>query len=119
MSKLPVELLLALRYLRPNRTFVSVITLIIGVMLGVAGLLLVISVMSGFDRQMRDKVLGFNAHFCVELQGEQMSDYRRVMSVVTSNKNVQRAAPYVLGQVLAVVKVKWWMSSVGASPVDE
>ena len=88
-------------------------------MLGVAGLLLVISVMSGFDRQMRDKVLGFNAHLRVELQGEQMSDYRRVMSVVTSNKNVQHAAPYVLGQVLALVKVKWWMSSVGASPVDE
>ena len=119
MSKLPVELFLALRYLRPKRTFVSVITLIIGVMLGVAGLLLVISVMSGFDRQMRDKVLGFKAHLRVELQREQMSDYRRVMSVVTSNKNVQRAAPYVLGQVLALVKVKWWMSSVGASPVDE
>ena len=119
MSKLPVELFLALRYLRPKRTFVSVITLIIGVMLGVAGLLLVISVMSGFDRQMRDKVLGFNAHLRVELQGGQISDYRRVMSVVTSNKNVHRAAPYVLGQVLAVAKVKWWMSSVGASPVDE
>jgi len=121
MSKLPVELFLALRYLRPKRTFVSVITLIsiIGVMLGVAGLIIVISVMSGVDRQMRDKVLGFNAHLRVELQGGQISDYRRVMSVVTSNKNVHRAAPYVLGQVLAVAKVKWWMSSVGASPVDE
>ena len=121
MSKLPVELFLALRYLRPKRTFVSVITLIsiIGVMLGVAGLIIVISVMSGVDRQMRDKVLGFNAHLRVELQGGQISDYRRVMSVVTSNKNVHRAAPYVLGQVLALVKVKWWMSSVGASPVDE
>ena len=51
MSKLPFELLLALRYLRPKRTFVSFITLIsiVGVALGVAVLIIVISVMSGFD----------------------------------------------------------------------
>ena len=51
MSKLPFELLLALRYLRPKRSFVSIITLIsiLGVMLGVAVLIIVISVMSGFD----------------------------------------------------------------------
>jgi hypothetical protein len=62
MSRLPFELLLALRYLRPKRTFVSVITLIsvLGVTLGVAVLIIVISVMSGFDRQLRDKILGFN-----------------------------------------------------------
>ena len=62
MSGLPFELLLALRYLRPKRTFVSVITLIsvLGVTLGVAVLIIVISVMSGFDRQLRDKILGFN-----------------------------------------------------------
>ena len=48
MSRLPFELFLALRYLRPKRTFVSVITLIsmIGVMLGVAVLIIVISVMT-------------------------------------------------------------------------
>ena len=103
MSKLPFELFLALRYLRPKRTFVSVITLIsiLGVMLGVAVLIVVISVMSGFDRQMRDKVLGFNAHLRVDLQGPaQMRDYRRVMSVVASNSSVKGVAPYVLGQVL-------------------
>ena len=57
MSRLPFELLLALRYLRPKRTFVSVITLIsvLGVTLGVAVLIIVISVMSGFDAQLRDK----------------------------------------------------------------
>ena len=64
MSRLPFELLLALRYLRPKRTFVSVITLIsvLGVTLGVAVLIIVISVMSGFDKQLRDKILGFNTH---------------------------------------------------------
>ena len=55
MSKLPFELLLALRYLRPKRTFVSIITLIsvLGVALGVAVLIIVISVMSGFDHDLR------------------------------------------------------------------
>ena len=57
MSKLPFELLLALRYLRPKRTFVSIITLIsmLGVTLGVMVLIVVISVMSGFDRDLRDR----------------------------------------------------------------
>ena len=67
MSRLPFELFLALRYLRPKRTFVSVITLIsiLGVALGVAVLIIVISVMSGFDHELRDKILGFNAHLTV------------------------------------------------------
>src|SRR5438128_205656 len=101
MSKLPFELLLALRYLRPRRTFVSVITLIsiLGVMLGVTVLIIVISVMSGFDRQMRDKILGFNAHLRV-VRATPMSNYRQVMSVIASNRNVRGVAPYVLGQVL-------------------
>jgi len=101
MSKLPFELLLALRYLRPKRTFVSVITFIsiLGVMLGVAVLIVVISVMSGFDRQMRDKILGFNAHLRVD-RGMPMTDYRQVMSVIASNRNVRGVAPYILGQVL-------------------
>ncbi len=101
MSKLPFELFLALRYLRPKRTFVSIITLIsiIGVMLGVAVLIIVISVMSGFDRQMRDKILGFNAHVRI-VRAVPMTDYRQVMSVIASNRNVKGVAPYVIGQVL-------------------
>jgi lipoprotein-releasing system permease protein len=102
MSGLPFELLLALRYLRPKRTFVSVITLIsvAGVALGVAVLIVVISVMSGFDKQLRDTILGFNAHLKVYVPHQQMSDYRRAMSIVASNKNVKGVAPYVLSQVL-------------------
>src|ERR1700753_3968215 len=67
MSRLPFEILLALRYLRPKRTFVSIITLIsvLGVTLGVAVLIIVISVMSGFDRDLQDKVFGSNAHLTV------------------------------------------------------
>jgi lipoprotein-releasing system permease protein len=107
MSKLPSELLLALRYLRPKRTFVSIITLIsvLGVALGVAVLIIVISVMSGFDHDLREKILGFNAHLkinALDKSGttEMMGNYADVMRLVSSNKNVRGVAPFVLGQVL-------------------
>src|SRR5262247_3766255 len=102
MSRLPFELLLALRYLRPKRTFVSVITLIsvVGVSLGVAVLIIVISVMSGFDQQLRDKILGFNTHLKIFKVNATMKDYDRVARLVASNRNVKAVAPLVLGKVL-------------------
>ena len=102
MSKLPFELLLALRYLRPKRTFVSIITLIsiVGVMLGVAVLIIVISVMSGFDHELREKVLGFNSHLKVLKPGETMTDYALLADAVASNKNVRGVAPFVVAQVM-------------------
>ena len=102
MSGLPFELLLALRYLRPKRTFVSIITLIsiVGVALGVAVLIIVISVMSGFDHDLRSKILGFNAHLRIASRGETMENYDAVMDLVAANKNVVGVAPYVLGPVL-------------------
>jgi len=101
MSRLPFELLLALRYLRPRRTFVSVITLIsvLGVALGVAVLIIVISVMSGFDQKMRETIFGFNAHLKVLQRGQTMTNYPAVMSAVASNQNVKGVAPFVMGQV--------------------
>ena len=102
MSRLPFELLLALRYLRPKRTFVSIITLIsiVGVALGVAVLIIVISVMSGFDRDLRAKILGFNANLRIVANSGPMENYDAVMDLVSSNKNVVGVAPYVLGPVL-------------------
>lgn len=106
MSKLPFELLLALRYLRPKRTFVSIITLIsiVGVALGVAVLMIVISVMSGFDHDLREKILGFNAHLKIYAQGKPLENYSSVMNLVASNKNVRGITPFVLGQVLVVTQ---------------
>jgi lipoprotein-releasing system permease protein len=102
MSRLPFELLLALRYLRPKRTFVSIITLIsiVGVALGVAVLIIVISVMSGFDHDLRAKILGFNAHIRVVAHNETMGDYNEAIKIVASNKNVVGVTPYVFGPVL-------------------
>ena len=102
MSRLPFELFLALRYLRPKRTFVSVITLIsiLGVALGVAVLIIVISVMSGFDHDLRDKILGFNAHLTVSKSGSTMKDYEGVANAISQNKNVRGVSPFVFGPVL-------------------
>jgi len=108
MSRLPFELLLALRYLRPKRTFVSIITLIsiLGVALGVAVLIIVISVMSGFDHDLREKILGFNAHLTV-LQMDPatqtsttMKNYQAVADKIVTNKKVRGVSPFVLGPVL-------------------
>lgn len=104
MSKLPFELLIALRYLRPKRTFVSIITVIsiLGVMLGVAVLIIVISVMSGFDNDLREKFFGFSAHLKVlpRFQGDVMQNYALVEAKVASNKAVKGVSPFVIGQVL-------------------
>src|SRR5881396_2553442 len=100
MSKLPFELFLALRYLRPKRTFVSVITLIsvIGVMLGVAVLIIVISVMTGFDRQLRDKILGCSAHLKIfRYEQEPLPDYEAVERLIQANPQVRAVAPFILG----------------------
>jgi lipoprotein-releasing system permease protein len=108
MSKLPFELMLALRYLRPKRTFVSIITLIsvVGVALGVAVLIIVISVMSGFDHDLREKILGFNAHLTVTQvdpatgASTTMKNYQAVAEIVSKNKNVRGVSPFIMGPVL-------------------
>jgi lipoprotein-releasing system permease protein len=102
VSRLPFELFLALRYLRPKRTFVSVITVIsvIGVMLGVAVLIIVISVMSGFDRQLRDKILGFNAHLRVFRTDGTVTNHVALMRAVAADPRVRGVAPFILGRVL-------------------
>ena len=107
MSKLPFELLLALRYLRPRRTFVSIITLIsiIGVALGVAVLIIVLSVMSGFDHDFREKIIGFNAHLTVtQVDAVQdsvpLKNYQAVADKIVTNKKVRGVAPFVIGPVL-------------------
>jgi lipoprotein-releasing system permease protein len=116
MSRLPFELLLALRYLRPKRTFVSVITLIsvLGVTLGVAVLIIVISVMSGFDQQLREKILGFNTHLKILPRYQTMKDYEAVARTVASNRNVKAVAPFILGPVLVETQPPNGQSQVGA-----
>jgi lipoprotein-releasing system permease protein len=95
------SLFLALRYLKPKRTFLSIITLIsiLGVTLGVMVLILVISVMTGFERELTRKVVGFDAHLMVSNSGV-MADWPEVMKQVSANKEVTAVAPFVQGPVL-------------------
>ena len=124
MSKLPFELLLALRYLRPKRTFVSIITLIsiLGVALGVAVLIIVISVMSGFDHDLREKILGFNAHlkvYALDQAGRTgtMKDYERVMNQIAANKNVRGITPFIFGPVLVETQAETNRPSLQDAPM--
>lgn len=102
VSRLPFEISLALRYLRPKRTFVSVITIIsvLGVMLGVAVLMIVIAVMSGFDREWRDRILSFNAHLKIMRPAGVIQDWETPLRIATNNPLVKGAAPFVLGQIM-------------------
>src|SRR3712207_5381360 len=99
--KLPFSLFLALRYLKPKRTFVSIITLIsvLGVTLGVTVLILVISVMTGFDRELRQKVIDFDAHILITTQ-EVMGNWRDITVAARNTEGVVATAPYVQGPVI-------------------
>ncbi|HEX3419999.1 MAG TPA: ABC transporter permease, partial [Candidatus Udaeobacter sp.] len=99
--KLPFSLFLALRYLKPKRTFLSIITLIsiIGVMLGVTVLILVIAVMTGFDRELRQKVIDFDAHILVTSE-DVLKDWRPLKAKIDKTPGVVATAPYVQGPVI-------------------
>lgn len=92
---------LALRYLKPKRTFLSIITLIsiIGVMLGVTVLILVISVMTGFDRELRQKVIDFDAHILVTSE-DVLRDWRGLKQKIDNVPGVVATAPFVQGPVI-------------------
>ena len=102
MVRLPFELGLALRYLRPKKNFVSVITLfcVLGVALGVAVLIVVIAVMSGFDLELRKKLIGFSAHLKVVTPGHPMESWQKTMGSVETQSGVKGVAPFILSQVL-------------------
>ena len=96
------SLFLALRYLKPKRTFLSTITLIsvLGVTLGITVLILVISVMTGFDHELRRKVLGFEPHVVVTSE-EPMAAWRPMLEKIKHTGGVVAVAPFVQGPVIA------------------
>ena len=99
--KLPFSFFLALRYLKPKRTFVSIITLIsmVGVTLGVTVLIVVISVMTGFDRELRQKVVDWDAHILVGSE-DVLRDWRDLTVKIRNTPGVVGTAPYVQGPVI-------------------
>ena len=99
------EWMLALRYLRPRRQkgFVSVIAVVsfLGIMLGVAALIIVMSVMNGFRKELLGKFLGVNGHIFVREYGVPLSDYDEVSARIAKLPGVKYAIPFVEGEVLA------------------
>ena len=101
---MPFELLIGLRYLKAKRrsTFISIITFIstAGVTLGVMALIVVLAVMTGFEEDLKEKILGTNAHIVVIRNGAPMEEYRAVIEKLKGFKGVQAATPFIYNQVM-------------------
>jgi lipoprotein-releasing system permease protein len=100
------ERLVARRYLRARRRegFISVIAgfSFVGIMLGVATLIIVMAVMNGFRGELLDKVLGYNGHATAySALGDPISDFDRDVQVLLEVPGVVRAMPFVEAQVMA------------------
>ena len=100
----PIPVAIGLRYLRAKRRngFISFISLasILGIALGVTVLITTLSVMSGFQREIRDRMLQMTAHATVSAAGDSMPDWPRAVSAALEDPRVQGAAPYVDIQAL-------------------
>jgi len=99
------EWLIAGRYLRARRRegFISVTAgfSFLGVMLGVAVLIIVMAVMNGFRQELLTKILGVNGHIVVQPVGSELNDYEEVAARISQVRGVRLAAPLVEGQALA------------------
>src|SRR5690348_17281288 len=92
-----------MRYLRSKkRDTISVITIIAvtGVALGVAALLSVVSITSGFQEEFRNKVLGVNAHVLVLKYGLNFDEYRDVVARARKLPEVGGAAPFIINEMM-------------------
>ena len=101
----PFEWMLARRYLGSKRkeTFVSVISIIsfIGILLGVATLIIVMAVMNGFRTELLDRILGLNGHIVLLANERVLDDYDAVSDRIDALPNIVHAFPLVEGQALA------------------
>jgi len=101
---MPFELFIGLRYLKAKRksTFISLITLIsvAGVALGVMALIIVLAVMTGFEEDLKDKILGTNAHIVVLNRTGAMNDYQDLLKKMEGIDGVVAATPFIYNQVM-------------------
>jgi lipoprotein-releasing system permease protein len=97
------EWMLAARYMRPRRRasgLVIALFSLIGIMLGVATLIIVMAVMNGFRKDLFDKILGLNGHIIVNKIGQPFDDYEDIASRIAKIQGIQQAIPIVEGQVM-------------------
>ena len=100
----PFEWMLSTRYLRARRKegFISVIAgfSFLGIMLGVATLIIVMAVMNGFRKELLDKILGLNGHIVVQPLESPLTDWKDVAERISKADGIRLAAPVVDGQGL-------------------
>jgi len=99
------EWFIGLRYLKAKRkqTFISIITVIsiAGVLVGVMALIVVLAVMSGFEKTLKEKILGTQAHLhLLKATQEGLDQYQEVTRRVEETKGVASAAPFIISQVM-------------------
>src|SRR6516225_861895 len=101
----PFEWMLSLRYLRARRQegFISVNAgfSFLGIMLGVATLIIVMAVMNGFRKELLDKILGLNGHLLIQPLEQPLTDWEAVTERISKVPGLTLAAPIVEGQALA------------------
>ena len=95
----PLEAFIGLRYVRAKRRnhFISFISLIsmLGIALGVTTLITVISVMNGFEQELRARILGAIAHATIQPADGSLGEWREVIEAVAGHPEVDGAAPYI------------------------
>src|SRR5882757_3806990 len=98
----PFEWMLSGRYLRARRKegFISVIAgfSFLGIMLGVATLIIVMAVMNGFRTELLDKILGLNGHLLVQPLESPLTDWKDVAERISKVKGIKLAVPIIEGQ---------------------
>ncbi len=108
--KVPYELFIGLRYLKAKKKqrSISVNTLISigGVTLGVMATIIVLSVMTGAQDYLRERILGIKSHVVVMEYGGNLKNYKVVMEKIKSRSHVISAAPFVLGQGMLTSETK-------------
>ena len=99
---LPYEILIGLRYTHAKRSnhFISFISIVsmAGIALGVMALIVVLSVMNGFQQELRTRILGVAAHVEISGVSDRLGDWQGVLAQARQNKEVISGAPYVNGQ---------------------
>lgn len=97
--KLPVELFIGLRYTRAKRRnhFISFISMIsmLGITLGVMALIVVLSVMNGFEQELKGRILGMVSHVTVSSYDNRLTDWKSLSEKVFVNDKVLGTSPYV------------------------
>jgi lipoprotein-releasing system permease protein len=105
MRNLPWELAIGRRYLRSSgNRFLSFISLIsmLGVAIGVAVLIVVLSVMNGFERELRSRILSVTSHATITGFGAGLEDWQALGARARAQPGVEAVAPFVEGEALAI-----------------